>query len=504
MKYRNCIAFLLTLVMAVLPPLTSASPQYITVNGQVLRTGAGPLTTGAVSPPADGLYFNAYSTYPTRVVDPATASNQAGGSNCTVSVAGVSGSYKCYKTIQYGIDDWLTAGERRLIVKSATYVQTADLTMQEVTGADALHRVILMGDPGELTFPVISFAGTSGIQFLANKNNSVEYLTIRKLEIAHATGDVSGLLNFQGAWSFAHVNVEFNYIHDLDRGDNNNGAAIAMYNEFPDSGNANVGVKIRYNTLGDIAGPSENACAIQSFHVADGEIYNNKFFDVNVGVYFKGQPSTLSPAAAWKTYNNIFDEIRGNAVFYSIQGAAQPGYYDGDEIYNNLFLEVSNTALSATVQETGSPSQNISFYNNTISERANGMVFMSGVDDMRIWNNASAAATAQTGLAGADPRTLLIESNYNAYYSVQGQLWFTHYGSGTTNYNLTSWKAAYPSDDQLGAAMDPNSITFASLGAVFVNAGADDYTGIGALLGAGKSGTNIGYNSADCGPGWTP
>lgn len=503
MLRHRLFAVLSTLFAAFLLPLSSAAPQYITVNGKVLHTGAGFISASAVTP-TDGLYFNAYSTYPTRVVDPATASNASGGTDCTVSVAGVSGAYKCYKTIQYGMNDYLTQGGRRLIVKSATYIQTDDLSFPAATGVGPTARVVLMGDPGELTFPVISWAGTAAKQFVPNLNNSSEYIVLRKLEIGFCTGDVSGIVKFAGGWSYANAVIEYSYIHDLDRGDDTNGAAIAMYNEFPDTGNANTGVQIRYNHLGNVDGPSENACAIQTFHTALGEVHHNKIYGVNAGIYYKGQPSTLSPDGYWKTYSNVFDTIRGNAIFYAVQGGGQPGYYTGDEIYNNLGLEVAGSMISFGVSETDEVSTDISFYNNTASDDVGALVFMSGVDGLKIWNNASAANADQIVLAGNSPRTVLDESNYNAYYSVQGQNWRTHYGSGTTTYNLVGWKAAYPGDDQLGAAMEPNSITFASLSSAFVSAGTGNWTGTGVLLGTGKSGTNIGYNSADSGPGWNP
>jgi hypothetical protein len=453
---------------------------------------------------AGDLYENVYSTYGTRVVDSATASDVAGGTTRTVTVNGVSGSYQCYKTVQYACTDYLTAGGRRVIVKAGTYTLGADLTFPSATGVSSTARRVLMGDPAELTLPVLTFSDGERQLFL-NKNNSAEESVLRKLEISDVAGDVAGIVHFGSGFSFRNCIVEFCDIHDLLRPDTNNGVGIALYSESPDTGNSNIGVVIRYNHIHNIrgSGTTQNAAGIQSFHVALAEVYNNEIYDVPVAIYLKGQPSTINPGG-WLIHSNKFYNIDLNAILFSIQGAGQPGRFSGDRVYNNLFYDCFG--IYAQVYETGSQNTDIQVYQNTFAEDCGGAFAYNAVTNVQFHSNACACTTERVALEGPSGgySNSLLLCDYNAHYTAQGNVWVTdRYASAQTYSSLAAWRAAYPTNTDLLADADENSITFSSLASVFSNTATRDYTAIGALVGAGKDGVNIGCDFATVGPGWT-
>jgi hypothetical protein len=451
---------------------------------------------------SDSLYADAYASYTTRVVDPATASDAVGGTTRTVTVNGVSGSYQCYKTLQYGCNDFLTAGGRRLIVKAATYNFTSDLTLPSATGKTDSNRVVLMGDPAETAWAVINF-GAGERQYMPTFNANANYTTTRKLEFTNSSGDVAGLVHFSGHNTYTGAIVEFCHIHLLRRPDNNNGVGVAMYGDDT----LNTGVIIRNNHIHDIygSGITQNAAGIQSFHIPGVTVYNNHIYDVPVAIYMKGQP-TLHPGGAWDIGYNKFSDTNQNAVFMAIQGAGQPGRYEGDRIHHNLFYG-GTYGVYCAVNETGSANSDLEVDHNTFAEDCVGLIAVNGMALLQVHSNAVAGSTERTYLEGpSNHPNSISESDYNAYYTVQGNVWGTgRYTGGHTVYSsLTAWRAAYPADNELLADMDENSITFITLGAVFQNPAADDYTPIGALIGAGKDGTDIGHDPDNLGPGWDP
>jgi hypothetical protein len=458
---------------------------------------------GAVG--AGSLYENVYSSYTTRVVDPATASDVAGGTARTVSVNGVSGSYQCYKTLQYGINDFLTAGGRRLIVKAATYTFTTDLEFPAATGKTDGNRVVLMGDPAELTLPAIDFSNLD-IQMLMNWNGDADYVTIRKLEVRNAD-QVSGLVNFTGADSFKGAIVEYCYLHGVNRSDNDNGALIQLFNE-EFGGTYNTDVIIRHCIFEDVPGNGSshpNAACIQSFHSPGVTIYRNSFTGAAAGIFQKGQPYTMDAAGGWTIRDNVFFGLRANAVLLSIQGAGQAGHYEGTRIYNNLIYD--GFGIYCAVSDMAEQSTDIQIYQNTFAEDCVGGVAFNAITNFQFHSNACACTTERVVTEGPsngfDNSILLCD--YNAHYTVQGNTWATNrYSSQVTYSSLAAWRAAYPSNPELLADADENSITFTTLASVFSNAASRDYTAIGALVGAGKDGVDIGCDFANVGPGWTP
>ena len=456
--------------------------------------------------PTSGLYADAYSTYATRVVDLATSSDVAGGTSRTVSVNGVTGTYQCYKTIQYGINDWLTQGGRRLIVKAGTHSMGASLFMPAATGKTDTNRVVLMGDPAETAWPVIDFGGASN-NFRPNWNADANFVTTRKMEFTNSSMIAAMIHAVAGLYSFQGLIIEYCHVHGITRTDNDNGAGICVEGESI-GGTFNTGVIIRYNRVHDIHGSvtwSENLCGIQSFHTPSAQVYRNEVYDTNCGIYQKGQPDTVVPGG-WNIYGNVLHDLTTEGIRTSIQGAGQPGLFSGNKVYNNLFYAITGSAWASLVYETGGQCTDFQMYQNTIAEDVGGLFDANAVTNIDIHSNVSAASLEQVSLdgPGGGYANSLAECNYNAYYSAQGQNWYTHRYAGTVNYSsLSAWRSAYPTDTQLAAAADAASITFSSLSSVFTNAATRNYAPLGALIGAGKGGVNIGYDPATCGPGWS-
>lgn len=138
---------------------------------------------------SDSLTSDPYSAYSTRVVDSATASDVAGGTTRTVTVNGVSGSYQCYKSIPYAVNDYLTQGGRRIVVISATTL-ASDIVFPSASGLSDSTRVILQGDPAAAA-PIDVNLNTF-YRIWPNQLGARSYITVRKLDLHNQNRGTGG------------------------------------------------------------------------------------------------------------------------------------------------------------------------------------------------------------------------------------------------------------------------------------------------------------------------
>jgi hypothetical protein len=455
---------------------------------------------------AGGLAANAYSTYETRVVDPATASDVAGGTARTVSVAGVQSTYQCYKTVNYGVTDWLRQGGRRLIVKGGTYSITSDISFPPQTGVSDSARVVLMGDPGD-SMPVLDLVGPSR-RICPNATNAANFGVLRKLRLINSVGasaDEHGPVKlsypdgafFADNWIFEYLDID-QAKTPTDSGPNVAGIMLRGHS----------GAVIRYNKIRNVVSTggayNQNYACVQAYDHAGAHIYNNEFSSAGQGVYNKRNPSGGAP---WLIYNNVINLMGQHGVLFSISAGGNPAHID-HEVYGNLIYAV-NCGVQALVSETATQSTGIKIYQNTFGHDAAYAVWLRGVTAAVIHSNMMTAQNRQIVFETAGARSNSIaECNFNGYQTASGQRWTLNlYGSPERDFSsLTTWKTADSVAGSPETSTDPDASarSVASLLLAYTNHTARDYTlKTGSpFFGGSKTGGDIGYSPSNCGAGW--
>jgi hypothetical protein len=449
---------------------------------------------------SDSLTSDPYSAYSTRVVDSATASDVAGGTTRTVTVNGVSGSYQCYKSIPYAVNDYLTQGGRRIVVISATTL-AADIVFPSASGLSDSTRVILQGDPAAAAPLDVDL--NSVYRLAPSQSGNRSYITVRKL-------DLHNLLRTAG-YSFAvmlqdfdctNMTIEFCKIRDVSLDISDNVSAIWC------TGVDTSGLIVRYSKISNVTNPGGTGCGILAYQTKAAQIYN---CDINIaqtnGFNIRVKEAASTFPNGWTIRNNKIYGGSSAGIRFDVAGYPGNPRHEGHRFYKNLFYNL-DTAILGYCFETSTQSTDCAIYQNTFGQDVNEAIVTRAVTAVDIHSNLILSATnkivcevATTTLAYANGYTRV---DYNSYYTGAGTNWrMDRYGTEQVLSSLATWKTAksVSSRSELTSDPDAHALSFATLASGVPNYATRDYS-YSAGAGLGLAGVNIGYDTTDIGPGW--
>lgn len=481
------------------------------ISGTDMGGSRGIVPTGGI-PGASGQFFaDPYSAYPTRLVDGTIASDVAGGTALTRTWNNTSASYQVYKTISFGISDWLAGGSgRRLGLMQQTYSQSAALVLPNA-GTSDIARCIIQGDPAAVAsaIPKIPFSGGFGFTIGNDNNgltNTAPYVTFRKLDIS--TDNITSVspVNAGPDHDYSGLVIEYCAIHDAIEFGGDNVGAIRV-----DGAVTGPTAIIRYCklyniTTDGIVGRNLNCSCVDSFSADTVQVYNCLMYNANNGVFVK-RPGAANPNG-WTIRNNIIRNV-ANGVWLSHSGANDVNPHRTPLIYQNLIytLDVTGNALevdgnSCTLQSTG-----LQFYQNTIAEDDQGGCDIGNMTSAQLHSNVflSSASHIQTHVDSA--ATSLTTCDYNRFLAIGAAHEWELQRNGSSPppvsfTSLASWQAAHTNNPTYGdLTADPDAHSAVCVLTDFPNRAARDYTYANGV-GQGQGGINIGYDPTNIGPGW--
>jgi hypothetical protein len=486
------------------------------VNAVVPPSSPVPWSIDGKTVTGSGFFDDPYSAYPTRLVDGTIASDVAGGTTLTRTWNGVSGTYQVYKSIEFGVADWLTASPRRLgVLATAVYTPAAGIYMPNAGTSDS-SRIIIQGDPAATATALPQVFGTNGfVGFSCGSSVSgsasgtqgtARFVTFRKLEIGNIAAGSNGNSCITGGGNFPcdGLVVEYCYLHDAVGTVNNTGGVRV---DGVGSATYNPGAIIRYNKFANFnqAGGSRdlNVNCVNSFGAAFVQVYNNSMTNADNGVFIKRPSMTLAPNG-WTIRNNVIWNVGQAAIWFSYSGAGHdPFEHNGHRVYQNLIYTCPNGMY---IDDNGNTAQNTDFiyYQNTAGEDVGNAIYGGNMTAWQIHSNVSLAKTQHVATVKADAATQVTFCDYNRYLNSGSSLaWeLERYGTNTTFSTLASWQNAHTSNASLGdLTANPDAHAAYCLLTDFPNHATRDYTYANGV-GQGYGGINIGYDPTNIGPGW--
>lgn len=447
-----------------------------------------------------------------------------------------------YATIQYGMDQWLTAQNRGLwIHRDGTHTLTAYLRWPSVSGGNETNRRWLMNYPGEDRADIVT--GAYGLGAFAHGGDQRAGCAIRGLELRDGEGSAITFNGQDDMDEIRYLLIEHCYIHDLIKSDGDNHAGISMTGES--NSDLTGGAIIRYNriyrVLGNggesqpfFGGRNDNSSGILNYKMPPGD-YSNNDIELSGNAIFLKDGNRLDTAGGWVLNNNKAKDVARLVWLRTSAQDVGSGYpYSGNGPWINI--EVSNwlgTGIgypNTSIADAGVPfnfdgtvwaefqSTNIRVHHNTVvcaPGTAGGNYLVNpGVTAQDVHSNAFCGHTVVMNSSYGSPTNAIIDYgvtrwNYNAYQSglLTGATYKRSVPDGGATFSPASFAAwkTIKTDNSLSSSEfaddpDANSIED-TLANMFTNPGAGDYSqkAGGPLVAAGLGGTNIGCNVATVG-----
>jgi hypothetical protein len=470
----------------------------------------GIVPTGGV--PAGSQFFaDPYSSYPTRLVDGTIASDVVGGTTLTRNSGFGNGSFQVYKTIEFGISDWLTASPRRLGVLNTTTYAPASYAPVPNAGSSDVSRVVIQGDPALVpgSIPQIVWPDNAGliiggdIDVISYVGHACPWVTVRKLDMSGANF-LADVWAGYGNHDTTGMIVEFCNIHDGVGTVNNTGGIRIDLN--PTVANAPI---IRYNKLynfnksGGVR--NNNVNAINSFQGAGIQVYNNSMSNTATGVFFKRPSNGVTPNGCIMRNNVTFNIFQGFWLSFAGGGTDTFGHVN-DVVYQNLLYNFDASGNGMEVDSNSNLAQNsgLHFYQNTIAEDVPNGYDIGNMTGAKIDSNVFLGSTSHIQTHFETASTVISQSDYNRFLAIGTTSEFELRRNSTpVSFNsLSGWKLAHTNNGSYTElTADPDQNSSACVLTDFPNRAARDYTYANGV-GQGLGGINIGYDPTNIGPGW--
>jgi len=483
-----------------------------------------------------GFLGDPYSAYTTWYVDQASGVDPAVGSHKAAGYV--------YQTYQAALVDVFYApglGQRRIIVRasaawnggsSTAYVYNASSVAGyfPAGSGDSSNPYVIQGDPASANCPIIDGGlNTSNAAFGFGNQGSyntgpitVTGAVVRKFEIRNFECD--SCYFYYGTSSY--VTIEYCYIHGNEYPTSNPSSAGGI---GISSANCTSYLTVRYckfSNFTTVSGGYQLNCVPIETYGSNYVTINNCLFTGNYAAIRTKLLDGSGTANNWTVSSNIF---AGNYEAI-LQGT------NGNGFLGNSNWVISNNLFYGPAQAMGGPlawgnqgyaesqGSNITVSNNTLAEdmtRAFGWIGATGVvvrDNVMMDSQHCWTPDKTDSYWTANSAIVFSQFDYNAYAvsSSWGLDWNqSNYSMGHAFSSFKAWQSAYTSSSapDLAGISNPDghglwipnlASPYNTEAANFPNYASRDYT-ISAgspLLTASSTGGPVGYNSANCGPGW--